>query len=302
LIRPYSTPDEWPYKEQTRLKHDVLSNYLTKWSFILGRPRSGAKRTLYFVDCFAGPGRYAGGQPGSPVIAMVAGQQLNDSFQDSFLECHFVERDRRVYESLRWEVEVAQYDCPSVWAKAYLGPFEEHIDNIFEQIPDGSPTLIFLDPYRIMELETVIGLLGRRYNEILITFMSSFISRFLDDPAKEATWDATFGIGSWRKLRYKINRQEDIVRLYGEQIQARAREEIGLENVLVYPIGVRFKDRRADIYHLIHVSQHPKARLSMEQAVSKAELLSLEQTSLPLFSRELEEAVIKTLSTHTKSF
>jgi hypothetical protein len=36
----------------------------------------------------------------------------------------------------------------------------------------------------------------------------------------------------------------------------------------------------------------------MEQAVSKAELLSQEQTSLPLFSRELEEAVIKTLSAH----
>jgi three-Cys-motif partner protein len=295
VIRPYSTPDEWPYKEQTRIKYDVLSNYLTKWTFILGRARAGAKRVMYYVDCFAGPGRYSGNQDGSPIIAMRAGQKLHESFPDSFLECHFVERDPRVYESLRWEVEVAKQDFPAVWAQPYPGRFEDRIDAIFEQIPNGAPTLVFLDPYRILEIETVISLLNRRYNEILITFMSSFISRFLSDPTKESTWDATFGIGSWRELRLKMNRQGQIVRLYGEQIQNRAREELGLENVLVYPIGVRFKDRKADIYHLIHVSQHPKARLAMEQAVAKAELLQQEQASLPLFDRELEDAVLKVL-------
>lgn len=289
----YSYPEEWPYKQQTRFKHEVLSSYLTRWMAILGRPRPGTTRTMHFVDCFAGRGRYAGNEPGSPIIAMEIGQKLHEKYETFFLECHNVERDLAVYNALRWETEVAQQDFPDVYVRNHHGRFENRMDEIFADIPEHDPTLVFLDPYRILEMETVIRLLNRRYNEVLITFMSSFVNRFLGDRTKESTWDAVFHTGSWRELRHASNRQERIVRLYGRQIQERAQDELGLKNVLVYPIGVRGEGRDSDIYHLIHVSQHPKARLAMEQAVASASLL--QQEAMPLFSLEVENSMIEIL-------
>jgi three-Cys-motif partner protein len=300
---PRRLPDDQPYPQHTRYKHDVLSNYLTLWGRILGSPRPGPQRILHYIDCFAGPGRYEGNYPGSPVIAMEIGQKLHEYHEKNskgefFLECHFVEHEKRTYEDLRWNLEIAQYDFQDVSANRYHGRFEDHLDEIFAEIYDPQPALVFLDPYRIMEIETVIRLLARRWNEILITFMSRHVNRFLSAAAQERTWDTKWRTGSWRELRDSVNRQEEIVRFYGREIQAQALEEHGIDDVLVFPIRVRDGGRKANRYHLMHVSRHPKARLAMEEAVAKADLLWQEQESFPLFSRDVEEAVLAALRGH----
>ncbi len=296
---PQRRPDEQPYPLHTRYKHDVLSNYLRLWGRILGRPRPGRQRILHYVDCFAGPGRYEGAYPGSPVIAMEIGQELHEyhgkgSTGEFFLECHFVERDQRTYEDLKWNVEVAAYDFQAVSANKYHGRFEEHVDDIFAEIHDPQPVLVFLDPYRIMEIETVIRLLARRWNEVLITFMSEHVNRFLNAATHESTWDAKWRTTSWRELVNSVNRQEEIVRFYGREIQAQALEEHGIDDVVVFPIRVRAEGRRANRYHLMHVSRHPKARLTMERAVAQAAFL--QQKPLPLLDRTAEDKALKVLS------
>ncbi len=297
---PNRRPNQQPYPPHTRYKHDVLSNYLKLWGRILGRPRPGRQRILHFVDCFAGPGRYKGDHPGSPVIAMKIGQELHEYHEEHskgefFLECHFVEKDKKTYEDLRANLEFAEYDYQDVSAKRYQGRFEDHIDDIFAEIHDPELALVFLDPYRIMEIETVIELLGRRWNEVLITFMSRHVNRFLSKASHESTWDTKWRTGSWRQLINSVHRQEEMVGFYGREIQAQAREEWGIEDVLVYPINVRDAGRKSNRYHLMHVSRHPKARLAMEQAVAKADLLWQEQESFPLLDRGVEDAVLRAL-------
>jgi three-Cys-motif partner protein len=117
VVRPYSTPQEWPYKKQTRIKHEILYNYLTRWMSILGRPQRDRRRVMHYVDGFAGSGRYEKDHPGSPIIAMEVGQELRERYEDFYLKCHFIERDRRTHESLRWNVEIAKHDFPGVWAR-----------------------------------------------------------------------------------------------------------------------------------------------------------------------------------------
>lgn len=231
---------------------------------------------------------------------MEIGQELHgyheaNSKGEFFLECHFVESDKKTFEDLRWNLEIAEYDFQDVSANKYYGRFEDHIDDIFAEIRDPQPTLVFLDPYRIMEIETVIQLLARRWNEVLITFMSKHVNRFLSAAAHERTWDTKWRTGSWRELINSVNRQEEIVRFYGREIQAQAQEEWGIEDVLVFPINVRGARGKSNRYHLMHVSRHPKARLAMEAAVAKADLLWQEQESFPLLSRDVEESVLKAL-------
>jgi three-Cys-motif partner protein len=115
-------PERWRYKEQTRMKQAVLSNYLTRWGSILRRPWSDEPQPLYYVDSFAGRGRYEGGELGSPIIAMEIGQELHDHFDgDVYFVCHNVERDEQNLSSLRREVDAAQALYPQVPVTNYPG-------------------------------------------------------------------------------------------------------------------------------------------------------------------------------------
>lgn len=122
MIGPDRQQGLWEYKEQTRIKHAILSNYLTRWMAILGRPRGGTTRRLHFVDSHAGRARYEGGEPGSPILAMEVGEALHRHYKGAVsLECHNVERDPFNFASLRWQVEVAKQDFPSVEVRNYEG-------------------------------------------------------------------------------------------------------------------------------------------------------------------------------------
>src|ERR1700678_3953596 len=56
----------WQIEPHTAAKHIILRKYLDAWFPILAAYNS---RVVY-VDGFSGPGRYTGGEPGSPVIAL----------------------------------------------------------------------------------------------------------------------------------------------------------------------------------------------------------------------------------------
>ena len=58
----------WDLEPHTRGKHLVLRAYLDAWLPIM----SFANSRVLFIDGFAGPGEYAGGEEGSPQIAMRA--------------------------------------------------------------------------------------------------------------------------------------------------------------------------------------------------------------------------------------
>src|SRR5438128_12591526 len=58
----------WPLEPHTRGKHFVLRSYLDAWLPIMGTWNG----RILFIDGFAGPGEYEGGEPGSPLIALNA--------------------------------------------------------------------------------------------------------------------------------------------------------------------------------------------------------------------------------------
>ncbi len=56
----------WSLDPHTRAKHELLRGYLGAWFPTLGSWQG----RVVFLDGFAGPGIYAGGEPGSPAIAL----------------------------------------------------------------------------------------------------------------------------------------------------------------------------------------------------------------------------------------
>src|SRR5947208_7982589 len=61
-------PTIWPLDPHGRAKHYILRSHLNGWLPIMTR----SFRKLLYIDGFAGPGIYEGGEPGSPVIALRA--------------------------------------------------------------------------------------------------------------------------------------------------------------------------------------------------------------------------------------
>lgn len=260
------------------------------------KPWTDEAQTLYYVDSFAGRGRYEGGEPGSPLRAMEVRQELHDHFNGEVLfDCHNVERDQENFESLEREVNTCRPIYPNVSVSNYHGNFEDNVDTILRRIPKGAATLYFLDPWGYQSIDMVVRLLERRYNEVVVTFMSSFWNRFLGDENKASAHDTNFDSPEWRELLDSRNRQQELVRFYGRQIQKQAKKKLGLDEIYVYPIDVDFGDRNQDIYHLIHASRAPRARLAMEDAVRGATSL-LKQDTLALYDSAVQDLVLGELS------
>ncbi len=152
-------PVLWPLDDHTRAKHGVLRSYLLAWLAVMGqqaqkiaRPGAEAPRLLV-VDGFAGPGRYATGEEGSPLIMLKALLE-HDAFERmggvEFLYL-FIEHDERRVVHLQEELD--QIDLPSnVKVTLEHGEFEATFGEIVEDIHGREgrtlvPTFAFIDSF-----------------------------------------------------------------------------------------------------------------------------------------------------------
>nr|NIS17177.1 three-Cys-motif partner protein TcmP [candidate division Zixibacteria bacterium]NIT56535.1 three-Cys-motif partner protein TcmP [Fodinibius sp.]NIV11531.1 three-Cys-motif partner protein TcmP [Fodinibius sp.]NIY25118.1 three-Cys-motif partner protein TcmP [Fodinibius sp.] len=92
-------PTIWKADPHTFAKHEILKVYLQKWSTILSNYIKDRKQFLLFVDGFAGPGIYKGGEDGSPILAIKTVLNHSQRFPTpiSFL---FIEEDKERHDVL----------------------------------------------------------------------------------------------------------------------------------------------------------------------------------------------------------
>ena len=103
-----SVTDEpiWPLEAHTRAKHELLRRYLAAWFPVL--TNRGFNRRVLFLDGFAGPGIYANGEPGSPIIALdtLVNHKHFPNLAHSEFDFHFVEPDRERFDSLEEQLRL----------------------------------------------------------------------------------------------------------------------------------------------------------------------------------------------------
>jgi three-Cys-motif partner protein len=294
-------PDKWRSRQNTRVKHDILFEYLKGFIAVLSAAnREERLSVLHYVDSRAGRGWYEGGEPGSPIIAMRVGEELHEylgQYRDEpvYLECYNVEHDQENFDSLEREIEAVRDKFPSVGVRNFFGPFEEHSDEILSLITSGEPTFVFIDPFGYLgvELQEVLRFLQRSRSEVFVTFMSDLIGRYMTDPNRDEAMKKVFDTDEWRILigLQGISQQKAAVELYARQLIRRARERG--KRIYVFPINVAYENRPGNIYHLVHVSQHPKARLVMEGAVNRVKGTSVEEQLF--IAPEVEGYVVEAL-------
>ena len=191
----------WSSTPHTHAKHAILRQYWNRWLPILGRWNRG----LNYIDGFAGPGEYIGGEPGSPVIVLRAATQHTHRPVGA-VSFTFIEKDHDRANHLRRVLgrEFPRERLPRGWEYSVEdGEFDPVLNTAITQIEaSGStlaPTFAFLDPfgYSGFPMSTIRRLMAIPRCEVLITFMAGYIRRFLDDLRAE-TLTTLFGDDAWQ--------------------------------------------------------------------------------------------------------
>lgn len=188
----------WELNLHTKAKHDILKGYLQAWYPILN---STNKRIVY-IDGFAGPGEYKGGEPGSPIIALRTAK--NHSLElKSEIVFWFIEKDKDTCDHL--ESVIKKEKLPTNFSvHVECGSFDERLTSTLEDIKNQgthlAPTFAFIDPFGISDtpFSVVDKILKNDKCEVFINFMSGFLNRFGDLDLNKNYINGLFGTDAWQ--------------------------------------------------------------------------------------------------------
>src|SRR3990172_1064493 len=135
----------WKIEPHTKTKHEILRKYLGAWFAILG---SQVTRIMY-IDGFCGPGKYSGGEDGSPIIAL---QEAINQPRLSTGDVIFLFNDGRSDRIKHLQSILDRIKVPSNF---HISCIENEFENTLVEILDNQsrngqhlpPTFAFIDPF-----------------------------------------------------------------------------------------------------------------------------------------------------------
>lgn len=261
--------DRWILKDHSKVKHEIFSRYLGAFVSITGR----SWEEFYYIDAFAGRGRYKGGEPGSPIHALKTIQNtLNNSrlnLNIKSINCIFIEKDPTNFSNLHDNLDGFKIDKIKLYF--FKDTFESVFPTIMKKFSIGltnNPSFFFLDPFgysgipfniqeQIFELgDSSKGNHGRP--EIFYNLMVGAINRWWKDTTKEDHIDKLFGHKNWRNDIQNILDDEGVE--VAEAISWYFRHKLESRTEAKYTLRYKFRHSETNrwIYDMIHATTHYK--------------------------------------------
>lgn len=295
------------YREQTRIKHEILTKYLKPYFTIRS---SGEHTNLVYIDGFAGCGEYksdAGPQPGSPLRALATFEAMKNV--GAKITPIFIEVDDDFYPQL--EKAVKAYNAKAKGLREpHLahGTFETEVDDLLASLKSkGSslaPSFLFADPCGVDGLSflTIKRYLNEGQGEALLFFNYDGVTRIAGLGFKPGGALSQL-VGGDDRAKALVGRlagkspsekEEIIISFYKDALQAEVKD------LFCTAFRVEYENKRATSHYLIHLSRNAMGFRLMkdimwplgETAAGKGGL-ALEQASIagsrPLFNPEWDE-------------
>lgn len=259
-------PSPWKIAPHTVAKHEILRRYLQAYYPKLASTRG----RIVFVDGFAGPGEYEGGEPGSPIIALDS--LIEHSYFPKMSGCEFlflfIEADRAHFEMLERTV-AGRHFHPNVKPRVRCGTFEEHMAQVLDSLGEKqmAPAFVMVDPFGVkgLPLNLLRRLASFPKTELLITFIYESMSRFLGSDNFKPHLDKLFGTSEWRRAMnlHGDRRKEFLSDLYARQLGS-----IGMEYVRLFEM--KDAGNRTE-YFLAFATHHTEGLRVMKEAMWKVD-------------------------------
>jgi three-Cys-motif partner protein len=281
-----------------------------------------AHPTVYFVDGFAGEGRYKDPpEDGSPVIAASIGADAVAKGRGFTLRCINIEPDG--FDELC--ASTASFD-PSL-VENRKGTFADNLDSVLARI-GKDPALFFLDPcgHKGMEWDVVSRIVKRAREAITEVLLNFYITKidihggYLRSTEKQAEkfvarLDALFGTQEWRTIWDRTPVQEQRFLKLTDLYMSRLAKAFA--SASEHGITARYAVRTIDgklKYFIIYGTRHARGARAMSEAVFRVTMeykdarVAAEQAAVdsapqqPLFTaesvptrKEIDAAIVRDL-------
>jgi three-Cys-motif partner protein len=220
---PDKHPTIWGLAAHTAAKHAILRGYMGAWL-----PKLAWARRIVFIDGFAGPGEYSGGEPGSPLIAVDVAVTHKADLSGCEIIFAFVEEDPARYEHLTGLLESIQVP-DNLSLQHENSEFEAVLTEALNKLDaDGhnmAPAFVMVDPFGFkgLSMNLLARLAKHPRSELLVSFMYESINRWLGQSQLAGLFDKLFGDPNWRealKLKTAQERLDFLHNLYVSQLKA----------------------------------------------------------------------------------
>jgi three-Cys-motif partner protein len=204
-------PTVWEAEPHTLVKHKILQRYLKAWLPILTQQASNLKqqgRQILFIDGFAGPGEYKGGEPGSPVIALKTALDHSVQFPVP-VQMLFIELDDKRFKHLQDvlapHITAANTSDNIHAAEPIHGDCDTVLTKMLADFRKGNvkfgPALAFLDQfgYGAVSMELLTQILAFPQCEVFTYLGYKDMNRWITDPKKAAAFTRAFGGEEWQQ-------------------------------------------------------------------------------------------------------
>lgn len=264
------------------IKDSLLSGYLPQYF----QKVLMTHRPIYYVDCFAGKGKFDDGSPGSPRIALQIREEClrRTTLQDGQIDACFIDLNY----AADLNVNIAEFCNANHHPMVISGRYEDEIERLLAS-KRGVNVFLYIDPYGIKALNSTLfdkfATYGFRSIEMLIN-MNSFgffrdacrVMRVdyqndealsdLDDLVEyeptvvdnshqsEALLDSIAGGDYWQAIVKDYNDG----RIDGYQAERRFsteyKQRLRQKYTYVLDMPIRMKSGQRPKYRMIHVSNH----------------------------------------------
>ena len=193
----------WNRPAHTGAKHDIYRRYLLRWFPIL-LAGANAYPSATYAEGFAGPGVYAGGEPGSPIIAMqTLIEKVNEKPTVRFV---FVDDDPRCITSLKRQFTNFFPTRPRNHATTQFyfvqGTCIEKLESSLDSMRAwNQPILAVLDSWgnAPISVQLLRRLAANPSSEVIVTLGPQSFMRFVSKLGPAAD-DVFGGNSSWRSI------------------------------------------------------------------------------------------------------
>jgi len=231
---PDSLPTIWPVEPHTRAKHAILKNYLDAWMPIMARQaaKAGSRKEICFIDAFAGPGRYSGGEDGSPILAIKAAIQHPTEFPVP-IRLFFIEKDPDRFAVLDSTIKGLVSSTESLRNVVVDPPrcgdcndiLDELLDHAARDQRDFGPALVFLDQtgYSDVPMTLIARIMKNPQCEVFSYLNYNYLTRFLSDDEKDTARTIAFGDDDWMHARrlQGTERERYLLQAYKDKLRER---------------------------------------------------------------------------------
>lgn len=278
-------------KSWSVVKDELLRCYLTPYvAKILA-----TRKPLLYVDCFAGAGKFADGNIGSPLIALNIFEERLKEQGDKLIEANFIESNHA--EILA--TNLGSYTSSSnLKISIHSGTYEKNIRKILE---DKSlyNLFLYLDPYGVKHLDFGFLCSLREFNstELLLNFNSFGFLRvackllkmefkneidfdylveydgFSESDATEKMLNRVAGGDYWKGIVSRYYRDNASFYELENAFTKEFCDQLKKKYEYVLNMAIRKKESHVPKYRMIHVTNHPDGAILMADNISKREEL-----------------------------